>query len=55
MPDRAAPGATAPSLADVGSLIRSRDYQRLLLLSAVVGLLISLAAWCFLTVAMTLR
>jgi hypothetical protein len=37
-------------MADVGSLIRSEDYRRLLILSAAVGLLVSLAAWCFLTV-----
>jgi H+/Cl- antiporter ClcA len=50
MTDRTADEDAAPSPADVGSLIRSKDYRRLLILSAVVGLLVSLAAWCFLTV-----
>ena len=43
--DGAAPAA-AP--ADPGSLIISRDYQRLLVLAALVGILVSLASWAFL-------
>jgi H+/Cl- antiporter ClcA len=34
----------------VKSMIRDRDFRRLLILSAVVGLVVSLAAWAFLTI-----
>ena len=33
---------------DPGSLIRSGQYRRLLVLAALIGLLVSTAAWCFL-------
>ncbi len=33
---------------DPGSLIRSKQFRRLLVLSALIGVLVSLAAWCFL-------
>jgi len=33
---------------DPASLIRSRQYRTLLVLAALIGLLVSAAAWCFL-------
>ncbi len=33
---------------DPGSMIRSKQFRRLLVLSALIGVLVSLAAWCFL-------
>ena len=33
---------------DPGAMIRSREFRRLLALSALVGILVSLASWCFL-------
>ena len=33
---------------DPGSLIRSRQYQGLLVLAAIIGVLVSLASWGFL-------
>ncbi len=42
-------GAAAPGPAvDVGALIRSRAYRRLLIVAAVVGVAVSLASWAFL-------
>ena len=38
----------APSASDVNQLIRSRSYRGLLVLAAAVGILVSLASWCFL-------
>jgi H+/Cl- antiporter ClcA len=35
---------------DVGSVIQSKDYGALLVLSGGIGPLVALAAWCFLTV-----
>ncbi len=40
------PDPTPPT--DPGSLLRSRQYQALLVIAAVIGLLVSLAAWGFL-------
>jgi H+/Cl- antiporter ClcA len=34
---------------DYGAVIRSKDYHRLLILCAVIGLVVSFVAWCFLT------
>jgi H+/Cl- antiporter ClcA len=43
------PGADAPSAGvDPGALLRSKGFRRLLVLSAVIGVMVSLAAWCFL-------
>jgi H+/Cl- antiporter ClcA len=39
-------GAAQPI--DPASLIRSRQYRTLLVLAALIGLLVSAAAWCFL-------
>ncbi len=35
---------------DFQALIRTREYQRLLVLSGVTGIVVSLAAWCFLSI-----
>lgn len=35
---------------DVGAMLRSKDYLRLLALSGAIGFVVALAAWCFLTV-----
>ena len=35
---------------DFQALIRTREYQRLLVLSGVTGVVVSLAAWCFLSI-----
>ena len=40
--------APAGPVVDPGALIRSKDYRRLLVISALVGLLVSMASWCFL-------
>jgi H+/Cl- antiporter ClcA len=40
--------STVPPPEDPGSLIRTRQYRVLLVLSALVGLLVSAASWCFL-------
>jgi len=45
--------AAAP--VDPGALIRSKDYRRLLVIAAVIGLLVSLASWCFLEVVYWLQ
>ena len=43
------PGTGSPNPAvDPGALIRSKEFRRLLVLSAAIGVLVSLAAWCFL-------
>ena len=39
----------APSPADPKATLRTAGYRRLLVLAAVVGFLVSLAAWAFLT------
>ena len=36
---------------DPGTLIRSRQYQGLLVLAAITGVLVSLASWGFLALA----
>ena len=33
---------------DAGVMIRSKEYRRLLVIAAVIGLGVSLASWCFL-------
>ena len=43
------PGPEAPSAGvDPGALLRSKEFRRLLVLSAAIGVMVSLAAWCFL-------
>ena len=43
------PGPVAPSAGvDPEALLRSKEFRRLLVLSAVIGVMVSLAAWCFL-------
>lgn len=39
-----------PAATDPSALIRSKEYRRLLILAAVVGLLVSFASWAFLEV-----
>ena len=42
-------GPVAPSAGvDPEALLRSKEFRRLLVLSAVIGVMVSLAAWCFL-------
>jgi len=38
----------SPPPADPNTLLRSKEYRRLLVLAAAVGLLVSFASWCFL-------
>jgi H+/Cl- antiporter ClcA len=40
--------AAAGAQVDPGARIRSREYRRLLVVSALIGILVSLASWCFL-------
>lgn len=40
----------APGPADPGTLLLSKDYRKLLVLAALLGVLVSLASWCFLEV-----
>ncbi len=44
------PAVTDPAVTDPRELLRSREYRRLLVLAAIVGLLVSLASWAFLEV-----
>jgi hypothetical protein len=44
MSERAAPQI------DPGEVIRSRQYRSLLVISAVLGVIVSLASWCFLEI-----
>ena len=44
-PDVAAPGQPPP---DPSSLMRSKQYRGLLLIAAAIGVVVSLASWCFL-------
>ena len=53
MAESAAGGGGPPSRAgapatDPGALIRSRNYRGLLVFAAVIGVIVSLASWCFL-------
>src|SRR3954451_18876646 len=49
MAEQSAPPAPEPAAApDPASLIRSREYRVLLVLAALVGLVVSVAAWLFL-------
>ena len=41
---------TPAASVDVGAMLRSKDYLRLLALSGAIGFVVALAAWCFLTV-----
>src|SRR5689334_1072140 len=47
-PERPPATASAAPAVDPSSLIRSKQYRVLLVLAAVVGLLVSVAAWGFL-------
>ena len=40
--------SNAPPAVDVGAVLRSRGYPRLLALAAVIGVGVSLVSWCFL-------
>ncbi len=40
--------SNAPPAVDVGAVLRSRGYPRLLALSAAIGVAVSLVSWCFL-------
>jgi H+/Cl- antiporter ClcA len=42
------PSTGTPSFLDPGSLLRSKDYRVLLVFAAVIGVLVSLAAWAYL-------
>src|SRR6478609_260480 len=42
-------GETATSPVDPKAIVRTAEYRRLLVLAAVVGFFVSLAAWAFLT------
>jgi H+/Cl- antiporter ClcA len=47
--DSSGPAAGAPTAAvDPGALIRSPAYRRLLVFAAVIGVVVSVACWCFL-------
>ncbi len=48
MSEAATPSAGPAAAVDPGALMRSKQYRRLLLLAALVGLVVSFAAWCFL-------
>ena len=43
-------GDTPAAPVDFQALIRTREYQRLLVLAGITGVVVSLAAWCFLTI-----
>jgi hypothetical protein len=45
----------APLPADPSALLRTREYRTLLALAAVVGLLVSTVAWCFLELVYELQ
>lgn len=48
-PVREVPPPTSPeSPDDPGALMRTRQYRRLLVMSAVIGVIVSLVSWCFL-------
>jgi H+/Cl- antiporter ClcA len=48
--ERQAMTALPPAGTDPSALIRSKEYRRLLILAAIVGLLVSFASWAFLEV-----
>ena len=50
-----AAGSPAAKPLDVGAVIRQRGYIGLLLVAAVVGLVVSLASWCFLEIVHELQ
>ena len=43
-----APGPTEPTAAQAAETMRSRPFVGLLVVAAVIGVIVSLAAWCYL-------